>query len=185
MTLSHSRDTTRYFHEIERVDTWHPSWWWFQIQPDNWPVALCSHSQSFILDHLYKSYCDNTTDSYSVSMQQLKHIYRERQVAHLCQNLCYQLQSDYLSELVSRTLPNIRKLYDLSHAVQEWKTGRSDTDRYQPAHRAVVSFSILYRAVHDKPELTDVEVELCSTHTVRSPSIFSRCFIRWPMCDCA
>ena len=104
-----------------------------------------------------------SADSHSISMQQLKRIYRERQVTQLCQNLCYfSSSSDYLSDLVSRALPNVRKLYDLSHAITRARKNPGD-DRTQIGINQltgfVVSFSILYRELHDKPELTDVEVE--------------------------
>jgi hypothetical protein len=104
-----------------------------------------------------------SADSHGISMQQLKRIYRERQVTQLCQNLCYFSSSnDYLSDLVSRTLPNVRKLYDLSHAITRARKNPGD-DRTQIGINQltgfVVSFSILYRELHDKTELTDVEVE--------------------------
>ena len=103
------------------------------------------------------------TDSSSISMQQLKRIYRERLVTQLCQNLCYfSSRCDYLSELVSRTLPNVRELYDVSHAITRGRKNPGE-DRTQIGINQLtgllISFSILYRALHDKPELTDSEVE--------------------------
>jgi hypothetical protein len=159
-----------YFHEIEDVlpdilgSTLHDD-----IVPDSarqlagelYAVTV----KALFDDHLYATRLlqSISADSHSISIQQLKRIYRERQVTQLCQNLCYFSSSnDYLSDLVSRTLPNVRKLYDLSHAVTRGRKNPGE-DRTQIGINQltgfVVSFSILYRALHDKPDLTDVEVE--------------------------
>ena len=158
-----------YFHEIEDVlpdilgSTLHDD-----IVPDSarqlagelYAVTI----KALFGDHLYATRLlqEIPTSTSTVSMQQLKRAYRERQVTQLCRDLCYfSSGNEYLRELVSRTLPNVRKLYDLSSAITGGRKNRWDqTDcGINKLTGLVVSFSILYRALHDKPELTDVEVE--------------------------
>tara|TARA_A200000113_G_scaffold42171_1_gene34272 strand:+ start:1415 stop:3178 length:1764 start_codon:yes stop_codon:yes gene_type:complete len=158
-----------YFHEIEDVlpdllgSTLHDD-----IVPDSarqlagelYAVTI----KALFGDHLYATRLlqEIPPHAHTVSMQQLKRAYRERQVTQLCRDLCYfSSGNDYLRELVSRTLPNVRKLYDLSYAITDGRKNRWDqTDcGINKLTGLVVSFSILYRALHDKPELTDVEVE--------------------------
>ena len=115
----------KYFHEIEDVlpdilgSTLHDD-----IVPDSarqlagelYAVTV----KALFGDHLYATRLlqEIPTCTSTVSMQQLKRAYRERQVTQLCRDLCYfSSGNDYLRELVSRTLPNVRKLYDLSFAI--------------------------------------------------------------------